>query len=320
LIGVSPAEALRLILHGAFGSPDKLAYLFTAWVPLLLCSAAVLITFSAGFWNIGIEGQVVMGAVAATGLMRLTQDALPPWVVLALAALTGMVGGALWGLLAGALKSYGCVNEIFGGLGLNFVAGSLTVYLVLGPWKRPGVASTGGTEPFPPSLWLPTFGDLPVSPIELLLGLAGMVAAAFLLRGTYLGLRFRAIGKNPTSAGRLGVPIARYTILAFLICGAIAGLVGWILVAGAGARHNLFPLISSGYGFLGLLTALLAGFGAGWCAAVSWFFAVIMMGSLELSMQRQLDSSLGGVIQGLLALSVLAAQGARDRLLRRRED
>ena len=72
-----------------------------------------------------------------------------------LAALAAMLGGALWALLAGVLKLYGNVNEIFGGLGLNFIASSLTVYLVLGPWKRPGIGSTSGTQPFPPSLWLP---------------------------------------------------------------------------------------------------------------------------------------------------------------------
>lgn len=219
IIGASPLDAFSLILSGAFGSPTKLAYVLTAWVPVLLCSAGLLVTFAAGLWNIGIEGQVIMGAVFATGLMQAFQSSFPPIVVLILAALSGLLGGALWAILAGILKLYGNVNEIFSGLGLNFIAGSLTVYFVLGPWKRPGIGSTSGTQPFPPSLWLPSLKGLQVSPVEVLLGLIAIVLIAVILRGTYFGLRLKAIGKNIRSAFLMGVPIGQHILLAFaLIC------------------------------------------------------------------------------------------------------
>ncbi len=316
LIGASPLDAFMLILSGAFGSTSKLAYVLTAWVPVLLCSAGLLVTFTAGLWNIGIEGQIVMGAVLATGMMRATQDSLPPWVVLILAALAGSVGGTLWAMLAGALKLYGNVNEIFGGLGLNFIAGSLTVYLVLGPWKRPGIGSTSGTQPFPSSLWLPAFKDFQVSPIEVLLGLIAIAAIAVALRGTYFGLRLKAIGKNLRSAFLIGISTHRHMLLAFALCGALAGLAGWVLVVGASTRHNLYPLISQGYGFLAILVVLLANLSAIWSVPISFFFAAIATGSLQLALQRQLDSSLGGVIQGLLVLSILITQGLQSRLRR----
>jgi len=318
LIGASPLDAFVLILGGAFGSSAKLAYVMTAWAPVLLCSAGLLVTFAAGLWNIGIEGQIVMGAVFATGVMRLTQDSLPPAAVLTLAALAGLAGGSLWAVLAGALKLYGNVSEIFGGLGLNFIAGSLTVYLVLGPWKRPGIGSTSGTQPFPPSLWLPAFRDFQVSPIEIALGLAAMALVAVMLHGTYFGLRLKAIGKNLRSAFLIGVSTGRHMLLAFALCGALAGLAGWILVVGASARHNLFPLISGGYGFLAILVVLLANLSAVWSVPISFFFAAIAMGSLQLALQRQLDSSLGGVIQGMLVLAVLVTQGLQSRLLQRK--
>jgi simple sugar transport system permease protein len=126
MLGASPLDAFSLILSGAFGSSSKLAYVMTAWVPVLLCSAGLLVTFNAGPWNIGIEGQVVMGAVFATGLMQMLQDSFPPAVVLILAAFAGLLGGALWGMFAGGLRLYGNVNEIFGGLRLNFIAGGLS--------------------------------------------------------------------------------------------------------------------------------------------------------------------------------------------------
>jgi ABC-type uncharacterized transport system permease subunit len=316
-IGASPLDAFALILSGSFGSSAKLAYVMTAWAPVLLCSAGLLMTFAAGLWNIGIEGQAVMGAVFATGAMRLFQDSLPPAAVLTLAALAGVLGGALWALLAGVLKLYGNVSEIFGGLGLNFIAGSLTVYLVLGPWKRPGIGSTSGTIPFPPSLWLPAFKGFQVSPVEVLLGLVAMALVAMALRGTYFGLRLKAIGKNLRSSFLMGIPTDQHMLLAFALCGALAGLAGWVLVVGTSARHNLFPLISGGYGFLAILVVLLANLSAVWSVPISFFFAAIAMGSLQLALQRQLDSSLGGVIQGMLVLSILITQGLQSRLFRR---
>jgi ABC-type uncharacterized transport system permease subunit len=319
ILGASPLDAFALILSGAFGSSAKLAYVMTAWVPVLLCSAGLLVTFAAGLWNIGIEGQIIMGALFATGLMQTLQDSLQPAVVLGLAALAGLMGGACWGMLAGALRLYGNVNEIFAGLGLNFIAGSLTVYLVLGPWKRLGIGSTSGTQPFPASLWLPAFKGFQVSPIEVLLGLMAMVLIGGALRGTHFGLQLKAIGKNLRAAFLKGIPVHPHMLLAFGLCGALAGLAGWVLVVGTSARHNLFPLISSGYGFLAILVVLLANLSALWSVPISFFFAAISMGSLQLALQRQLDSSLGGVIQGMLVLSILVTKGLQSRLLFRRK-
>lgn len=319
VLGTSPVEVFALIWQGAFGSPAKLAYVMTGWVPVLLCSAGLLVTFAAGLWNIGIEGQIVMGAVFATGMLRLTQDTLPPAIALVVAGLAAIAGGGLWALGVGLLKLYGQVNEIFGGLGLNFIAGSLTVYLVLGPWKRPGIGSTSGTQPFPPSLWLPAFGGFNVSPIEILVALVAIALVFAALRGTYWGLRLKAIGKNLRSAFLIGIPTGRYMLLAFVFCGALAGLAGWVLVVGTSARHNLFPLISGGYGYLAILVVLLSNLSAVWSVPLSFFFAAISMGSLQLALQKQLDSSLGGVIQGTLVLAILITQGLQARLLEQRQ-
>ncbi len=317
-LGTSPLEAAVLLFTGALGTPGDLAAVLTAWVPVLLCSAGLLLTYAAGLWNIGIEGQIVMGAVFATGMLRLVQDLFPPPLVLILGAFAGVLGGALWATLAGLLRLYGNVSEIFGRLGLNFVVGSLVVYLVTGPWSRPGTGTTSGTVPFPPSLWLPAFPGFAVSPIEIGLALVVLVLVGMALRGTYFGLRLKAIGKNLRSAYLLGVPVNRYLLAAFTLCGMLAGLAGWILVVGTSARHHLFPLISSGYGFLAILVVLLANLNAVWVLPISFFFAAISMGSLELVYEKQLDSAVGSAIQGLLVLSVLLTQGLQRRLLEKR--
>ncbi|MBK6429449.1 MAG: ABC transporter permease [Anaerolineae bacterium] len=138
-------------------------------------------------------------------------------------------------------------------------------------WKRPGIGSTSGTEPFPPSLWLPAFPGFQVSPVEILLALAAIAVVGVALRGTYFGLRLKAIGKNVRAAYTLGVSTDRHMLLAFAICGALAGLAGWVLIVGTSARHNLFPLISGGYGFLAILVVLLANLSAAWSVPISVF-------------------------------------------------
>jgi ABC-type uncharacterized transport system permease subunit len=316
VLDASPLEAYRLIAAGAFGTPQHFSYVLTAWAPLLCCSAGLLLTFAAGCWNIGIEGQVLFGAIFATGVLRGLEHGTPAWVAILAAALAAMLGGGLWGMLAGALRAYGNVNEIFGGLGLNFIAGSLTVYLVLGPWARAGIASTSGTPPFPDTLWLPTFTVPPVTiPGEVLLGIAAIGVVSGVLRGTHVGLALKAIGKSPRAAHIRGIPITRELLLAFAGCGGLAGLAGFALVIGAYSRHQLFPLISGGYGFLAILVVLLANYSALASALISVAFAAISTGSLQLPLQMQLDSSIGGLIQGTLVLLVMLLRGLQTRLI-----
>lgn len=314
LADAPPFEALGLLWDGSVGSAAKISDTLSAWVPLTLAAAGLVVTFAAGLWNIGVEGQIVAGAVAATWVAR---EVPGPAAVLILAMLlAGVVGGALWALLAGLLKTRGGVNEIFGGLGLDFVASGLAIYLIIGPWKREGVASTSGTDLFRPEAWMPTVGRAQFAVIPIVLTVGAVVLVYVLMRETRFGLRLKAVGKNPRSAHLLGISTERYTLAAFLLCGGLAGLAGAILVSGV--FHKLVPSVSGGYGFLGILVVLLAGYRAAWIAPISFFFAAVAVGSTQLSLRLDLDSSLGGVLQGVLVLLVILLGGWRARRTRRR--
>jgi general nucleoside transport system permease protein len=317
MAGAPPIQAYVSIIKGTFSSLGDIGNVLSAWAPLLLTTAGVLITFAAGLWNIGIEGQVVIGAIFTTGALRLLQNSgMSSGLILVLAFLAGMLGGALWGSLAGVLKTFGGVNEIFGGLGLNFVATAITIYLIFGPWKRPGIASLSGTLVFPDKLWLPTVPVAGFSPWALGLGLLVIIIVFFLLRGTHFGLRLKAVGKNIRSAYSLGVPTWQYMMFAFLLCGAFAGLAGAVQVTGV--YHRLTPGISSGYGFLGLLVAMLINYQAIWAAPIALIYAALNIGGIQLPILLKLDSSLSGVLQGILVLFVLLVEGARQRLFEKR--
>jgi ABC-type uncharacterized transport system permease subunit len=314
--GAPPFKAYESIVTGAFGSSSNVMNILISWSPLLLTTAGVLITFSAGLWNIGVEGQMVLGSIFATWMLRLLQDTnLPPALIIIAGILFGMLGGALWAALAGALKTFGGVNEIFGGLGLNFVATALTIYLVFGPWKRPGVGSMSGTQPFDEKLWLPTISNTGLSLWALGISILVVVVVYFLLRGTYFGLRLKAVGKNMKAAFLLGVPTWQYSMFAFLLCGAFVGLAGAIQVTSV--YHRLLPNISNGYGFLGLLVAMLINYQAIWVLPIAFFFAALNVGGVQLQIVYKMDSSFAGVLQDLLVLLVLLGQGIRERFLRK---
>jgi simple sugar transport system permease protein len=314
--GAPPLEAYKNIVVGSIGSFKKFSDVLVTWVPLILVSAGLLVTFAAGLWNIGVEGQITLGAIGTTWALRGLQDSsLPPWLILLLAILAGMAGGALWASLAGALKTFGGVNEIFGGLGLNFVATALTIYLIFGAWKRPGVASMSGTEPFPEALRLYLFPDLRLSPWALVIAIAAIVVIYFLLQGTYFGLRLKAVGRNYRAAYLLGVPTWQYMMLSFVICGALAGIAGAMQVTGV--YYRLIPSISSGYGYLGLMVAMLVNYQAIWAAPIALFFAALNIGSIQLPIVLKLDSSLAGVLQGMLVLFVVIMEGIRRRIYQR---
>lgn len=314
--GAPPLEAYKNIILGSVSSLDKISNVLVTWVPLLLASAGLLVTFSAGLWNIGMEGQITLGAIGTTWALRLMQDStLPPALVITLAILAGMLAGAFWAALAGALKTFGGVNEIFGGLGLNFVSTALTLWLIFGPWKRPGVGSMSGTEPFPETLWLPMFPDSRLSPWALVIAVVAIVIVYFMLQGTYFGLRLKAVGKNFRAAYMLGIPTWQYMMISFILCGALAGAAGAVQVTAV--YHRLIPSISSGYGYLGLLVAMLINYQAAWAAPIALFFAALNIGSIQLPIVLKLDSSLSGVLQGMLVLFVLMGEGLRQRLMRR---
>ncbi len=310
LSGAPPLQALWEIAKGALESPQKWADVATAWVPLALVGAGLTITFAAGLWNIGAEGQIVVGAIFATWVAR--NVALPHTPLIALIVLAGMVGGALWGLLTGALRVYARVHEIFAGLGLNFVATAFVIWLIFNPWKPESGATMSGTEPFPAASWISRWGNTRLPPLAIVLAALAIVVAYLLLRGTRFGLELRAMGKNPRAAFLQGVPTQRHLLTAFLICGAMAGLAG--ALQATAIYHRLIPRISGGFGYTAMLIVLLAGFRPQWVPAVALFFAIIGVGSPRLELNMHLDASLGGVLEGSVVLLVLLASGLRKRI------
>lgn len=302
--GAPPFAAYYHIFKGSLGSWSKLAHVIKAWIPLTLCASGLLYTFRIGLWNIGVEGQIMLGAVFTTAVLRLGAAESMPMLFLGLSFIAGIAGGAIWAIIAGYLKTKGGVHEIFAGLGLNFVGQGIILWLIFGPWRRPGVASMSGTELFSQKLWLSFMPAWRFSPVGLALALTALVSTALILRYTHMGLNLKAVGNNQDAAYLLGLKPDRYMITAMIFAGGFAGLAGSVQVTGV--YHRLLPAISSNYGYLALLVVMLANYNVWITPAVAFFFACLNVGSIQLPMMLKIDSSLSGVIQGSLVLATLA--------------
>jgi simple sugar transport system permease protein len=317
LFDASPSVAFGAMVEGAFGSSERILNVIAFWIPLLLCAAGLLLTFQAGLWNIGIEGQIILGSIGATWI-ALTLE-LPQPLQITLEIVTAMALGALWGGLAGWLKTRGGVHEIFGGLALNNIAIILTNYLISGPWQPPEGGSFRGTVPFGDHALLGLVGGSRLSPFSLVL--AGVCFAVVLvaLRNSTWGLKLKALGRNSRSAFLLGVSSNREAVLAIMFCGALAGLGGAVRVLSW--FDSLRQSISGGIGYLALLVVMLAAYRILWVPFVAFFFSAVLNGSITLQLRTQLHSSLGDILTGVMVLFVLLlGDPMRLRGLRRRND
>ncbi|PZO39089.1 MAG: ABC transporter permease [Pseudanabaena frigida] len=303
----SPVQVAAGLWTGAFGSTDRFARVISTLCPLLLAACGLIFTFTSGLYNLGIEGQIIAGAIASTFLLRLIPEGFSPAIAIVLAMLCGILGGGLWGLLAGLLNVYGKVSEIFAGLGMNFMAQGLSLYLVFGPWKRSGVASMSGTEPFSDALALPTIGNTDFSPIALAIAIFALILTAIAIKATYYGLKLKAVGNNLRAAYVLGIPAIAQMLSSFAICGALAGLAGSLQVVAV--FHRLIPNISSNLGFLALLVVMLVNYNPFLILPIAFLFSSLNVGSLELPISLSLDSSLSGIIQGALLLFAILGEG-----------
>jgi simple sugar transport system permease protein len=267
----------------------------------MLASTGLLVTFTAGLWNIGVEGQIIMGAIAASWVALRVNAPAP--VMIALEVVVAMVAGGLWGGLSAILKTRGRVHEIFSGLALNNLAIILTNYLISGPWQPPEGGTFRGTQPFQEAALLPRLGDSRFSPISLVFMIVAFALVVIALRGTFWGLKLKALGKNLRSAFLLGVSSEREAILAMVFCGALAGLGGAVRVLSW--FDSLRQSISGGIGFLALLVVMLASFRIFWVPLIAFFFSAVLNGSITLQLRTQLHSSLGGILTGVMVLFVL---------------
>jgi ABC-type uncharacterized transport system permease subunit len=309
IAGGDPVRSYVHIFNAAFGSVGVLSDTLVKATPLILTGLACAIAFRMRLWNIGAEGQFLMGAWGASAviLLPLLPAGTPGPVLIPAMMVAGAVAGALWALIPGILRARLGVNEIITSLMLNYVALFWVQFWVFGPWSEGGFQQT---RAFPPEAWLPRLTDVSsavpaFSGLTVHLGLVfGLVAAAILWlvleRGRW-GYEISLVGDSPPAARYAGINISRTIILVFLVSGALAGLAGMSEVGGV--VHRLQDRISPGYGYTAIIIAYLAKFGPFRVVVASILFGALILAGREIQ-----PSGVPAMIQGLVLFAVIVAE------------
>jgi simple sugar transport system permease protein len=308
LAGANPLETYKAMFEGAFGTKYARSETLVRAIPLMLTGLAVAIAFRIKFWNIGAEGQLVMGAIATAGvaLFLFPDNTMPPGALLILMGMAAFLGGALWGLIPAVLKAYLQVNEIITTLMLNYVAILLMAYLYTGPWKDKegfGFPGTASFKEFAALARLPE--QLGAGRVHL--GLIVAVAAALImwvvLLRTKWGYELRVIGENPNAAKYAGINLVRNILLVMIVSGGLAGLAGYGQVAGI--AHRLQKGIAVSDGFTAIIIAWLAKLHPLGVLLVAVLFAGLTTGGDQLTITMGLPAAMARVLQGAILFFVL---------------
>jgi ABC-type uncharacterized transport system permease subunit len=321
LVGGNPFRAYAHIAKASFGSVGVFSDTLVKATPLILAGLACTVAFRMKLWNIGVEGQLYMGAFAASAIVLtpvLPEDT-PKLLMLLVMAVAAFIAGALWGWVPGILKAKLNVNEVVTTLMMNYIAVSWSNFFIYAVWSEGGFQMS---RIFPKSAWMPRLADyaaqIPAlrgltTHAGLLVGIVLAIVLWWVLYRSKWGFEIQLTGDNPNAARYAGINIVRNTVLVMMLSGGIAGLAGWSEISGV--VHRLQGAISPGYGFTGIIVAWLAKLNPLLVVPVSLLFGALLLAGREIQ-----PSGIPKLIQGIILFCLISSEillRYRIRLVRR---
>lgn len=307
MAGDSPLEAYAALARGAAGDSTALFRTLARATPLLLSGLAVALALRAGLFNIGAEGQLLCGALAA-GWVGFAPPPLPAAVHLPLALLAGAAAGGAWGFVPGLLRAWRGTHEVIVTIMMNYIAILLTHYLVNDVLRDP--SSLAIATPFVrPAARLPAVGGSSNLSAGFGIALAMAVAVSFLVRRTPFGLGTRAVGLNAGAARTAGIRVGPVMVGAMTLSGALAGLAGAVEVLGV--HRRFLDAFSPGYGFDSIAVALLGNLGSAGVCLSALLFGALSAGAPYMEALSHVPRQLVGVVQAVVILAVGARHVGR---------
>ncbi|MFW5942795.1 MAG: ABC transporter permease [Chloroflexota bacterium] len=300
--GQNPLTAYRALFFGAFGTVDRFAETLVKATPLLLIAVSVSISFRCQIWNIGADGQIILGAIAATWA-ALTFIELPTLLLFPITFIAGALGGAIWSAIAGVLKAYVQANEVITTSMLNYIAIYLLAFLVRGPMMDPAGFN------FPQSPLIPEALELPRLITGTRLNVAAVLAllvalATLVFWRSSAGFRTEIVGASRRVARQIGLNVPRTIIFVTALSGALAGIAGWGEIFGL--HFRLIEEIARGMGNLGIVVALLGELHPLGMIVSSFLFGALVVGGNAMERNAGVPFALVDVIQGSIILLILA--------------
>ncbi len=303
--GINPLEVYSSIISGAFGSVRKTWITFQDLSILLIISLALTIAFRMRFWNIGGEGQVLMGGLGAAACMICLGERIPNAVLIILMIISSLVLGAIWGFIPAFCKAVWNTNETLSTLMMNYIATQIVLYYTI-LWEVPkGSGKIGIINQNSHAGWLPQlFGSKYLLPIVVA---AAVTAFTYIyIKYTKHGYEIRVVGESPKTSVYVGINVKKVIIRTMILSGALCGLVGLILVAGI--NHTLTPTISDGRGFTAVLVSWMAQFNPFAMIATSFIIVFMDRGAGEIATSFDLNQSFGDILTGIILFFIIGCE------------
>ncbi len=302
LLGFNPLVTFGEMVKGALGSKIRLTQTMLKAIPLIVTTLGIIIAFKMKFWNIGGEGQIMMGALAAS-FVALNFPDMPRALLLLCMAIAAVIGGGLWAFIPAFFKAKMGTNETIFTLMLNYLAIKFVTYLQYGPWRDPGSKGFPKVADFSQNAILPNVFGLHVGWIIALV----LIAIIYIFMNyTKKGYEISVVGESLDTARYAGMNIKSIIITAMLISGGLCGLTG--MIQASAIEKTLTYSLSAGMGFTAIITAWLSRLNALASLFVCVAFAVLLQGGAYIQISMQIPASVADMIQGILLFFVLSSE------------
>ena len=305
LTGENPLGVYKTMFQGAFGSKRKMWILGQNLAILLCVSLAVTPAFKMRFWNVGGEGQILIGGLATAACMILLGDKLPNWLLICVMTVSAMAAGAVWGGIPAICKAKWNTNETLFTLMMNYVATQLVAFFVI-VWEVPkGAGKIGIINQSTQAGWLPQIGSYKYL-LNILIVAVLVVVMYFYLARSKQGYEIAVVGESERTARYVGIPVGRVIVRTMMISGSLCGLAGLLLVGGT--DHTITTTIAGGRGFTAVMVAWLAKFNPFGMIFTSFLLVFLNRGAAEISTIYTLNHSFGDILTGIILFFIIGSE------------
>lgn len=302
IMGHNPLKVYISMLSGAFGSSYRIIETLKIAIPIIIASIGIMIAFKMKFWNIGGEGQILMGACAAT-FFALFFPELPKPLLLVLMLMASIIGGGIWALIPGLLKVKYQTNETIITLMLNYIAIKWITYLQYGPWKDPNAQGFPKIANFEDTAILPKLFGLHLG---WLIAIIIVVVVAIMMKYSKWGYHISVIGESLDTARYSGIKIKSTVLTSVFVSGGILGIVGFIQASAV--NQTLTAQLSGGYGFTAIITTWLSALVPAVIIPVSILFAALVKGGSFIQTAFQIPNSAADILQSMILFFVIGSE------------
>ena len=316
LTGENPLNVYATMFEGAFSTTRRIWSLSQDLVILLCISLAVTPAFKMKFWNIGAEGQVLVGGLATASCMILIGDKVPSYLLIIIMVVTSIIAGAVWGLIPALFKAFWNTNETLFTLMMNYIAIQLVSYYTY-EWSVPkGSGQIGIINSNTETGWLPAIGDKPYL-LNILVVLAITIVMFIYLKYSKHGYEISVVGESENTAKYIGINVKKVIIRTMIVSGAVCGIAGLLLVGGT--DHTITRETAGGRGFTAIMVSWLAKFNPIYMILTSFLIVFLQKGAIEISTKFSLNDSFSEIITGIIIFFIIGSEFFINYKIKKRE-